>query len=97
MTARAECGCLRSNLPAPARSFTDITQGLAGIAECLTLLAQRIQMMGVDTGEDEITRLASLAVIIEKAACELRIGRQGRRTGASIHLEQAHHGHHCAK
>jgi len=84
MTARTVCGCTPPDLaPAPRDSAT-VAQELADAAERLDVIAYRMFVRGNDTGEREAAELDALAVVIARAACELRM-RQHGKGGAPCH------------
>ena len=82
MTARTVCGCPPPNL-AP-RDPATVAQELVDAAERLDVIAYRMLVQGIDTGEREAAELDALAEGIKRAACELRM-RQHGKDGAPCH------------
>jgi len=84
MTARTVCGCTPPN-PAPrARDPAMVPQELADAAERLDVIAYRMLVQGIDTGEREAAELDALAEGIKRAALELRM-RQQCKDGSPCH------------
>jgi len=84
MTARTVCDCMPPNLAPVPRDPATIAQDLADAAERLDVIAYRMFVQGIDTGEREAAELDALAEGIKRAALELRM-RQHGKDGAPCH------------
>ena len=84
MTARTVCDCMPPNLAPVPRDPATIAQDLADAAERLDVIAYRMLVQGIDTGEREAAELDALAEGIKRAALELRM-RQHGKDGAPCH------------
>jgi len=77
MTARAVCGCRPPNVPPAPRDPVTIAQDMADAAERLDVIAYHVFVQG-DAGERETDELEALAVVMARAARELRMRQHGK-------------------
>jgi len=78
MTARTVCGCTPPNLASVPRNSATVAQDIADAAERLDVIAYRMFVQGIDTGEREAADPNALAEGIKRAARELRMRQHGK-------------------